>query len=350
MSSEKYLRNIWYVLLFMCIVMVFWLLYVLHFIFVPIVTSFFVVILINWIYSFFQKHLKSKALSIITTVWIFVWFIFIVWFIINNQIWDFMKNSEKFSQWFENILTFFNQYTLYFDIDLTNYWNMPSIKKWFSWLNYWAIWRTIYGAFATFSALFLTTVVFVLFIFLEIKNLKEKVIHLFDVKWARKFQTIFMRISSDLNIYFSTKFFLATLNGTVAMIVMSIFWLDFALTFALIVFFMDFIPIIWAIIALWLPFLYSLVTFGNVWMSLLMLLCLYIPQIITANFMEPKIMWDRLNISPLTLIIALLFWWHFWWIMWAFLAVPIMATFNIVLSKFEHTRFISVMISQETKK
>jgi hypothetical protein len=40
----------------------------------------------------------------------------------------------------------------------------------------------IYGAFANFSALFLTTVVFVLFIFLEIKNLKEKVIHLFDVK------------------------------------------------------------------------------------------------------------------------------------------------------------------------
>ena len=132
---------------------------------------------------------------------------------------------------------------------------------------------------------------------LERNDFKKKIKYNFDSKITRKVQNIYEKVSSDLNLYFSTKFFLALFNGVVATIIMSFFWLDFALTFWLIVFVMDFIPIVWALIALWLPFLYSLVIFDNVWTSLLMLLSMYIPQIVTWNFVEPKIMWDRLNIS-----------------------------------------------------
>ena len=214
-------------------------------------------------------------------------------------------------------------------------------------INFSAIWKNVYSFTTWAISLFLTILVLLFFMILERNDFKKKIKYNFDSKITRKVQNIYEKVSSDLNLYFSTKFFLALFNGVVATIIMSFFWLDFALTFWLIVFVMDFIPIVWALVALWLPFLYSLVIFDNVWTSLLMLLSMYIPQIVTWNFVEPKIMWDRLNLSYVVFVLALLFWTQFWWIIWAFLATPIMVTINIILSKFEATKFISVLLSKD---
>ena len=214
-------------------------------------------------------------------------------------------------------------------------------------INFSAIWKNVYSFTTWTISLFLTILVLLFFMILERNDFKKKIKYNFDSKITRKVQNIYEKVSSDLNLYFSTKFFLALFNGVVATIIMSLFWLDFALTFWLIVFIMDFIPIVWALIALWLPFLYSLVVFDSIWSSFLMLFSMYVPQIVTGNFVEPKIMWDILNISYIVFVLALLFWTQFWWIIWAFLATPIMVTINIILSKFEATKFISVLLSKD---
>lgn len=84
-------------------------------------------------------------------------------------------------------------------------------------------------------------------------------------------------------------------------------------------------------------------------MSFLLLFCMLIPQTLTGNFLEPKIMGNRLNLSPFMIIISLMFWASFWGIIGAFLAVPIMTTINIVLAKFETTRPLAILFSKNGK-
>lgn len=348
--SEKILKNIQIWVWIITIFLLFCVLNILDFIFVPIVASFFLLILFRWVYMSVEKYFQKRYLSIFVTVFIFLAFISIIWVVLFTQAKWFFENTSNFSKWFDKFFDLASLLLEYSWVEISNdYITFDYIESLFWKLDLSLIWKNIYKSVSWFFSLFWTIIVLLLFIFLERKDFKQKARILFDVKWFKITQKIFSKIWTDLNTYFSTKFFLALLNATVATIIMSLFKLDFAFTFGLLVFFMDFIPIIWVIIALWLPFLYSLVTFDSFWASVSMIICLYIPQIVTWNFIEPKIMWEKLNLSTVVIVISLLFWSSFWWVIWAFLAIPIMATLNIILSKIESTKFISVLLSKNWK-
>ena len=348
-DKETYLKNIqiwvWCIVLFLG----FYILSIWEFIFVPLIVSFFLLILFTWIQSFLKKYLKNGFLSGLVTFLIFLGFVLFVWFILFTQAKWFFDNSEKFLQGFSKIFYSIDEWFSYFWVSTKDYLTFDYLNSLLSKINFSSIWKNIFSTFSSVLSLIWTIIIFLFFIFLERKDFKQKAKYLFDVKGFKVVQNIYLKIQTDLNIYLSTKFFLALFNALVATIIMTLFWLEFALTFGLVVFFMDFIPIVWAIIALWLPFLYSLVTFDSIGASFFMLVCLYIPQIITWNFVEPKFMWERLNLSTLVIIISLLFWWQLWWVMWAFLATPIMAVLNIILSKPPQTKNISILLSKSKK-
>lgn len=350
LTKENYLKNIFICLTIIVTFLGFYILYIWDFIFVPVIISFFALILFSWIYNFFFRFIKNKPLSIISTFWVFALFFLIVGFIITTQIDSFIKNSWKFSEWISNIIIMLENFWDNFWLDFREYLNFESFKNNLKSIDFQAILKKLYSWISWFSSAFLTTAVILLFLFLERKTFRQKSKYLFDVKWRDKLENIYLWVMNDLNLYFSTKFLLALTNWFIATIVISLFWLDFALTFWFLVFILDFIPIIWALFALWLPFIYSLVTFDSIWASFLLLICLYIPQVITWNIIEPKIMWERLNLSSFVLVLSLLFWVQFWWIIWAFLAIPIMATLNVIFSKFESTKFISIIIWWKQKK
>lgn len=346
MFSDNYLKKNFICLVILVTFLGFYLLYIGDFIFVPVIISIFAIILFSWIYDFFFRFIKNKPLSVFATFWTFALFFIIVGYIITTQVDSFIRNSGKFQEWIWNIIIFIESIWNNFWIEIREYLNLDILKK----IDFKTILQKIYSWISGFSSSFLTTLVILLFLFLERKSFRQKARVLFDSKGRSKLENIYTWVTNDLNLYFSTKFLLALTNWIVATIIMWLFGLDFALIFGLLVFILDFIPIVWALIALWLPFLYSLVTFWNVWASFLLLLCLYIPQVITWNIIEPKIMWERLNLSSFVLVLSLLFWVQLWWIIWAFLAIPIMATLNVIFSKFEATKFISVLIWWKTKK
>ena len=211
--------------------LLFYLLYIWDFIFVPLVVSFFLFILFRWVYSFFQKYTKIKLISVILTLWTFFSFFVIVWFIIITQIWSFIDNSGKIVQWFSKLLVSIEWIWSDFWIDLKDYLNLDYLRWLLTKINFSAIWKNVYSFTTWAISLFLTILVLLFFMILERNDFKKKIKYNFDSKITRKVQNIYEKVSSDLNLYFSTKFFLALFNGVVATIIMSFFWLDFALTF-----------------------------------------------------------------------------------------------------------------------
>ena len=155
------------------------------------------------------------------------------------------------------------------------------------------------------------------------------------------------KIRSDVKSYFVIKSIVSFFVWLLSYIFMLIFGLEFAVFFAFIIFLLNFIPNIGSIIAVSFPVLFSLVQFESFYLTWVFLLCMIWVQVLMWNIVEPKFMWNKLNLSPLVIIINLIFWWTLWWVVWMLLSVPIMVIINIILAKIPETRPIAVLFSEK---
>ena len=57
-----------------------------------------------------------------------------------------------------------------------------------------------------------------------------------------------------------------------------------------------------------------------------------------GNFLEPKIQGDSLDLHPVTILVALIFWGMLWGIVGMFLAVPMTAILKILMEPYTYTR------------
>ena len=70
-------------------------------------------------------------------------------------------------------------------------------------------------------------------------------------------------------------------------------------------------------------------------------------QFVIGNVIYPKLMGKSLNISQFVLILSMVVWGAMWWTIGMFLAVPIMMILLIILSQFESTKNLAVLISED---
>ena len=72
-------------------------------------------------------------------------------------------------------------------------------------------------------------------------------------------------------------------------------------------------------------------------------------QFMIGNILEPRLTGSSLNISPLVVILSLALWGSIWGIVGMFLCVPLTVIAVIVLSYFEPTRPIAILLSGNGK-
>jgi predicted PurR-regulated permease PerM len=69
-----------------------------------------------------------------------------------------------------------------------------------------------------------------------------------------------------------------------------------------------------------------------------------------GSYLEPKILGRELGLSPLVIIISVVFWGGLWGVVGAFLAVPLTSILQIILASQENTRSIAIMLSSGLPK
>ena len=128
---------------------------------------------------------------------------------------------------------------------------------------------------------------------------------------------------------------------------MYIFGLEFAIFFAFIIFLLNFIPNIGSIIAVTFPVIFSLVQFESLYLTSIFLALMIGVQVLMGNFVEPKFVGNKLNLSPLVIILSLVFWGSLWGVVGMLLSVPIMVIINIILAAIPSTRPIAILFSEK---
>ena len=193
-------------------------------------------------------------------------------------------------------------------------------------------------------------VFYTIFLFIE-EGLFNRKIQLIvgEGEKSEKFTKTLLKIDKMMSRYIILKSLINLLNASIAFIVLYFVGIDSPFFWAAIIFFFSFIPSIGPILGTLLPAIFSLIQFAEFVPFLIILIGIGSFQIAIGNYLEPRIMGNTLNISPLFGIFALAIWGSLWGITGMLLSVPITVALIIVMAQFPSTRKVAILLSEKGK-
>jgi AI-2 transport protein TqsA len=191
-------------------------------------------------------------------------------------------------------------------------------------------------------------VIYVGFLLAEEHIFPEKIRHLHnDPVKAEKISSLVTEVSESIQRYIGMKTIISLVTAAVSYAVLTLVGVDFAAIWALLVFFLNFIPTIGSIIGAVLPALLTLVQFDTLVPFFIVAVGLGGTQFIIGNVIEPTYMGKSLNLSSFMIVLALSFWGIVWGLAGMFLAVPMMVMSGIVCAQFRGLRWVAVILSTD---
>jgi AI-2 transport protein TqsA len=157
---------------------------------------------------------------------------------------------------------------------------------------------------------------------------------------------LLVEIESRVQRYITQMMFFSTMMGVVVGLVLWLCGVKFAGMFGFMAFLLNFIPNIGGIIATVLPLPIILLSPEMSIVAKVMAVALPAAlQFIMGNLIQPRFQGSALDLNPVILLMALIFFGMIWGIVGAFLAVPITAVIRIVLEKVPATRPVAELLA-----
>ena len=211
------------------------------------------------------------------------------------------------------------------------------------------------GGLATFAASvqgvlsqFFLIAMYVVFLFAAQSSFPKKMDDLFpDSEKRGQAAKVGDRIRESIEKYLSVQTIISLMQTVISYIGMTALGLDNALFWALVIFVLNYIPIVGGLAAVALPCIFAIVQFDSFAQVGLLALILFGAQTIIGNTIQPKMMGDSMNMSALVVILALSVWTALWGGVGAFLSAPLTVIIMIILAQFPSTRWIAVLLSAD---
>lgn len=179
-------------------------------------------------------------------------------------------------------------------------------------------------------------------------NYKEYISYV--VKDDQRFIDEIASLQRSVSTYMTIKVIVSATTGTIAALVCMFFGLKFAIFFGFLTFLLNFIPSIGSIIATIPPVLMAIIQFDTFQRSIIILIILLVLQMTIGNFVEPKIMGDRLRLNTVTVIFGLVFWGIIWGIPGMLLSVPLLVTLKLIFEYSDSLSVIARIMGSHSKK
>ena len=164
---------------------------------------------------------------------------------------------------------------------------------------------------------------------------------------AAKTSALLTDISESIRRYIWIKTFVSLLTAGLSYAILRSIGVDFAETWAILIFVLNFIPNIGSILAVTFPALIALVQFDSLTPFLTLVFGLTALQFVIGSILEPILMGSTLNMSPFAIILGLAFWGTIWGVVGMFLSVPILVLVMIVCAHIPSWRWIAVLLSKD---
>ena len=310
-------------------------------IFIPLILSIFITYLFAPVVEFLARFKIPRVLSL----FILLAIIFLIGFffarIIINNVKDFIAYWPSLEN--EVFKTTGGFFVRYLDLDIrniTNFIRSTKIQELFS--NIFSVSFSVIGK-------FLVTILLLIFIYLSYHNYPSLIRKAFDWEKADRIFKIVGNINEQITRYIFIKTLISAGTGVLTGVACKLLGIKFAALWGFLAFLLNFIPYIGSLIAVILPIILAFLQFPHTFIPYLTIVALMLIQIVIGSFLDPEIMGNRFNLSPIIILISLFFWGYVWGVVGTFLAVPITAIIKIVISNIESLRFIAVLMSKKAE-
>lgn len=187
----------------------------------------------------------------------------------------------------------------------------------------------------------LLVLLIVIFMLLEVSTLPAKLSAAFHM--TEQAEERLRRLLDAINRYMQIKCLMSLATAASAWLLLWLLGIDFASLWAVLAFFLNFVPVLGGILMMIPPVLMALVQ-TDLQTTLLVTGGYLLIHVVIGDLLEPRIMGKGLGISALTVLIALLFWGWLFGTVGMFLAVPLTTALVIALDASPHTRPIAILL------
>ena len=204
----------------------------------------------------------------------------------------------------------------------------------------------VIAAFSSIVSNIMQILLYVLFLLLDQRFFNAKINALFpNYENRSKAKEVLSSVSKSIRMYISITTIISLSTGFLTYLLCEALSLQGAVLWGFLAFILNFIPTIGSIIAVIIPTLFSLVQFSELSDVLIVLISLTVIQFTIGNVIYPRLMGNKLNISQFIVILSLVVWGAMWGTVGMFLSVPMMMILMIILSQFENTKGMAIIIS-----
>jgi AI-2 transport protein TqsA len=194
---------------------------------------------------------------------------------------------------------------------------------------------------------FLLTLLILIFIYLTYNNYPRLIRKAFSPKRAQNIFEIVKNINVQIMRYILIKTLMSAGTGILTGVSCALFGIKFAVLWGFLAFLFNFIPYIGSLAAVILPIILSILQFPHSYLPVFNALSLIVIQLTIGSYLDPEMMGNRFNLSPIIIILSLFFWGYVWGLVGAFLAVPITAVIKIVAQNIEPLKPLAVLMSKK---
>ena len=151
-------------------------------------------------------------------------------------------------------------------------------------------------------------------------------------------------ITKKIRYYFGVRSIISLISGLLAWFWLWLMNVDMSFTWGVLFFLLNYIPNVGSIIASFPPLLISLLQHGFAWTSIVALGILVLEQTI-GNYIDPRLQGKAMEISPIVVLISLIFWTWIWGVGGAFFAATFTVALIIIMAHFNISKPFALLLS-----
>ena len=337
MLDQRRTTNI--LLLIIVIPLVFYLLKVLSFIFIPLIFSMFIALLFLPLMRQLGRRKVPKFLSIIIVLLLVSTCVYLGIELIKLSSKEILATKSDFFPKAEEKLSDLKVYlSSSFGIEFEQDKNF--LAQFFEKENL----GSTFGFLRTFLTTLLMTAFFVVLWLGESINVKNL---LNNTLLKQKHTSIkaFMKIEKDLIKFIKVKFLVSALTGLFTGLMCVFFDVSFPIFWGLFAFAINFVQMVGSFISVILLSIFAFVELDPTSTLFFFILSITLVQVVFGAILEPIFMGKSFSINIIAVLVMLMFWGFLWGIPGLIMAIPITVFVKIILEQFPSTKVIASLLS-----
>lgn len=289
--------------------------------------------------SFISNYIPHWIKTILASAVIFIG-ILIIGRILTNNIESLANSYDNYASNIEALSIKINElFGINIHVEVVNFFDKLDVQSYL---------KSIFNSISFILGNMVMVIFYVTFLFVEELLFQHKIKLIFaDRKKYDGVMSIFNKIDNSMSGYISLKSLVNLMSAGLSYFILLAVGIDSPIFWAFLIFIFNFIPSIGPIIGTIFPALFALIQFGEFTPFLIILFGVGAVVMTIGSFVEPKLMGNTLNISPLVAILSLAVWGSIWGITGMLLSVPITVAMIIIFSQFENTKNLAILLSEK---